>query len=465
MLAKGLNLRKILAVYLAVVVITFAIFQVYQYLTTGKLIVSSSNSDNYIKINRVISGGSKPLSKQGQGRLSIRLKPGIYSVVIYSKSLKQGVSQQVSIKARHTVKLILNPSKNLNLLPVYGSAVTGVSASKTDLYYINASTKKLMHDDASGLTTMFPDYDFINVSWFSPGDGVLQDSRSGLYVVSGSSIRSLSLPFRPSPANNNAFDVSSDGKIYVSNGADIYVGRVNGPFHKIYSAPSSSVGLSAGKGKVGVVASKNGSSVGSLVIVMDSGQSINKEVSASQVTWSPDGKRLLVSGEGINYIFDSSLNHIGSVPTNKLGASVWKNNHELFYSEGNQLWLYDLNTTRAQQVVSMPTGVAISSAYKAGTYVYFTTANGPASQLYRVGLDGQPGNKSVNTLSVLVPVNVGACSLNYISFAKPTILVSYPRLETTPDLCISAAKGSIKYYGVNPNDFQYVAIPAANTGE
>lgn len=458
MLAERYNLRKIIIWFLAVVLVFFAALKVYDYLTSGKVVITTSNKNNYIKIQQVVSGGGKPLENQAQGRLSVRVKPGKYNVIVYSQSVEHGTSQTVTVRARQTVKLSLDPPSNLAASPVFGSGTTGVVASSTDLYYIDTTTNLLMYDGGAGLNSMFPDYSLTAASWFSPGYGVVQDATNKLYMVSNGSITPLSLPFETSPNKSVAFSVSSDGYIYVSDGQGVFVGRPGDAFTKIYSVKGDSVGLSAGVGRVAVVVTNAGSSVGSLVIVNNSGKSTSKGVSASQATWATDGARLLVSGEGTNYIYDAALNRIGSVPANNIGVSAWQNNHQLFYAMGSQIWSYDLNTKKAWQVTSMPTGVGITSLYldTTNSYLYFSAAVTSKNQLFRVGLSGQKQDDSLQTLSVVLPDNVGVCSLNYIVFSQPTILINYPALETSADLCIRSAKGSLTYYGLDPNRFSYV---------
>lgn len=461
MLAERFNIRKIIVWVVCLIIVLFAAIKIYSYLTTGKIIVTTNNTDNYIKIDRVTNGGATSYSKQSQGKLSLRVKPGKYNVTVYSQNVSHGSSRSVSVKARQTVHLSLNPPASLSPTPIYGSGTTGVAANKTDLYFIDTGSKKLMHANAAGFGAMFSNRDFINADWISPGVGVLQDTSNNLYYVSGNSIAPLALPFQISAGVPVAYSVSESGTIYVNKGTDIYSGRYGGAFTKIYSVNKGNLGLSAGIDRVAVIIGNNKSSVGTLVVVDDSGNITKKNIAASQATWSLDGKRLFVAGEGNNYILDSSLNVISSVPISKIGVSSWYDKNRIFYSAGSQLWIYDLKTSKANQVVSLPTGVGITAIYTDSddSFVYFSAANSEKTQLYRVSLSGQSHDKSLDILGVLLPEEIGVCSLNYINFAHPTITIRYPSSGTLPDNCIKSAKRELQYYKLNPNGFTFITTP------
>jgi hypothetical protein len=466
MLAEKYDLRKILAWILVGVFVLFAAHATYEYLTTGKIIVTTNSPQNYIKITKASGSGNAAAIKQTQGKLSVRLKPGTYNVTVYSKSVSDGRSQSVTAKARKTSRISLNPAKALIPSLVYSQGASSVAADSSQLYFINASTKELMVDGAGGLTRPFTNYSLASVDWVRPGEGVAQsvgNTGNGLYLVSGTALSPLPLPFSPTPGGSLAYSVSTDGTVYVSNGGDIYAGQLGANLTKIYSSTSKSLGLAAGTGRVAVITTTKGASVGSLLVVDDSGKVTKTGFTASQVVWSPDGEHLLASSEGSSYILDGSLHKIDTIPASSSAAFAWQDKTHLLYTNGSQLWAYDLGTKTAYQLSSLPTGASITSVYPAtsSSYIYLSVNAGDKNQLYRVSTSGASASKSDAILSALMPDTTGVCTLNYLGFVTPTILVTYPQFETSNDLCLGATQSELRYYKLDPSSFQYSVTPVA----
>ncbi|HVV25564.1 MAG TPA: hypothetical protein VHC21_00840 [Candidatus Saccharimonadales bacterium] len=465
MLAEKYNLRKVLIWVLIGIFILFAAYKTYEYLTTGKVIVTTGDSNNYIKIAKAVSGGSTATIKQTQGKLSIRVKPGTYDVTVYSKSVADGTGQHITVNARRTSRISLKPAKALSPWLVYSQGASSVAANGSQLYFIDSSSEELMIAGDSGLARPFTNYSLSSAEWVKPGQGIAQsvgNSGGGLYIISGTSLSPLSLPFTPSLNGDISYGVSIDGTVYVSNGGDVYAGKLGSNLTKIYGSVSKNLGLAAGIGKVAVIAANQNSSLGSLVVVDDTGNVTKTAYTATQAEWAPDGKHLMVGGEGSNYILDGSLKKIGSAPVSSSSTVfAWQDNTHLLYTISNQLWVYDINAKTARQLTSLPTGSSISGIYPAtdSPYIYFSVAAGDKNQLYKVSTAGQNASKTSSILSALMPDTVGVCTLNYLGFTTPTILTTYPQFQTSNDLCLEATKSELRYFKLDPATFQYVVTP------
>jgi hypothetical protein len=461
MLNNNLDVRKLVIWCLAIIIALFAAFKLYSYFMAGTIVATTSSTSNYVKIDRVTNGGGKPYSKQAQHKLSVRVKPGTYSVTVYNSTGQYGKSAAVQVKARQKVHISLDPPATINPEPVYGSSAESIIASNSQLFFID-TLDHLNLVDANGIHVLFPDHNLKSISWSTPGVGVAQDNNNRLYTISGSSIKPLPLPFNTSANKAVSYDVATDGKVYVNDGPDIYVGGAGGGFKKIYSAKNTQLGLVAGADELAVVERQHGTSESQLDIINGTGKVTQKRVPAGQVIWSPNDKYILVSGEHSNTIYDKSLNRVGAVPINNSGVFAWRTDTELFYSIDSQLWTYDMATKQSQKITALAAGEKLTGIFPntSGSYVYFTDNNGEKAQLFRAGMNGQHApNKSFGALSIFLPETIGVCSLNYVNFIKPVITIDYPSSGTDPKRCIEAAKGELKYYRLNANAFQYMTNP------
>jgi hypothetical protein len=193
--------------------------------------------------------------------------------------------------------------------------------------------------------------------------------------------------------------------------------------------------------------------------------SVNKHMlDTTQAAWSPSGKYLAANNKGNYVIFDTSLHQLSSFSAPQSAAIAWLNNTTVVYNIANQLWRYDVLSKQSSQLVLLGAGNNITGIFPSqdSSYVYFATTSPLKSQLFRVALKGQSYDRALSALSSFLPKDVGVCTLNYVNFSKPAVLIQYPSFESTASLCEGAAKGQLRYFGLDPDSFGYIvsATPA-----
>jgi hypothetical protein len=160
-----------------------------------------------------------------------------------------------------------------------------------------------------------------------------------------------------------------------------------------------------------------------------------------------------------NAVFDSSLHQVASISVNSAALITWLNNDDLLYSIDSQLWLYSIKTGQSEKLTALAMNDSLTAIYPSsdGSYVYFSADNGEQAELYRLGLAGQVSDNSLTSLSIFLPVTLGACHLNYLDFNQPFLLIAYPPGSSAQN-CQSLAQGELKTYGFDVSQFHYQLI-------
>jgi hypothetical protein len=311
----------------------------------------------------------------------------------------------------------------------------------------------------------------VSIKWMNISLGVATDKNNTLYVIRNNTIRPMPIPFATDSSTPLSYDVSKTGKLYVSNGQYLYYGSVSGVLKNIYTKPSDVSGIEvySGVDKAAVIESR-GENKSTIVLVNESGQIAKKDVVASNIEWSSDGQHLLAIGDfGNAIVLDASLNKITDINIKKGSNFIWKDDNNIFYSISNQLWNYNVDTNTSSLIANMPSGLPgdgdITSIFPTSnnSYVYLNTkkidvdGSNEGDRLFRVGLSGQSVANYLNSLSIFLPetINNDNCSINYINFTKPTILIQYWH-NTTALICTNATKAELTDYDVDPSNFQYI---------
>ncbi len=474
------QLSQIAVLVIVVIILIIVGNYIYEYLTTGVITVSSSNSTNVVKIEQIASSNTKnPISKLANGKLTIRLKPGKYEIFAYSHNDLYGASKLVTLKSRQNLKFTLNPPTTSFPEPVYGGSVDGLYADNNHLFFVPLSpspikstvnTGYLLQSSQGTVSQPFSNVAFTNIKWINSNTGIGEDVYNNLYLINGGGLSQINLPFNASSSQLSA-DMESSGTIYVSDGQNIYKGGLSGNFSKIYSSSGGVISQLASNGS-GVAAiihggesdvpGSNQSSGGdALVYVTKAGKVISKQAqNMTNATWTNDGKYLLTESGTTAYIYDSSLRLSKTITINGAGNYTWLDDNTVIYSVGEKIWAFKLNSGQSTIITSLALKQNIENIYLSndGAYLYFTENNSQGTQLFRVGLKGQPTNQSLSSLSVFLPTTVSLCSMNYINFNEPTILLTYP-LAVSLQTCTSVAQTELQTFNINPSTFQYVSIP------
>lgn len=448
----------------------------YRYLSTGLISVKSTNSGDYVSIEGILKQGKNSLvSKQARQQLTVRVKPGSYQLSVYDKHGFSGSSRVVSIRARQHLSYTLSVSSAAAYPePVYGNSVTGLVADQSRLTFVDTADSSLRTISTDDVLSPISDLIIKSARWSKPGLGAAQSNSNGLYVVRDGSLTPVKLPFRVSLEQTVNYDVSSREELYVSEGGNVYVSGYNDAFKKLFSAPDRFRLIAAGPGKVALAgggvtaqADEGGSARQTktdqsyIYVVSDNGQTTKTSWPATSISWSPNGTYLLTAGPGGNVIFDGSLHKKYTISVNNADLVTWLTDDELLYSIDSQLWLYSIKSQQAEKITALPRGDSITAIYPSADshYAYFTSDNGEKRQLFRVPLNGQAVNTALTALSVFMPETLGGCSLNYINYVKPTIIVNYPA-GTTADKCSTVVQAEAAYYGVGSDGLVYQFSPS-----
>jgi hypothetical protein len=442
------------------------------YLSTGTIIVTTNHEDSTIILRGTGQGNS--FTKIGLGSLSAAVGHGQYTAT--AKDGSQVNVQVINFGHGHkTLRYSMLLSGLLQVEPVAYQNTHDVTASNNGLVYLDGNDENLHKiDSQNSLVTIDPALQFQSVKWVNASFGVAQDNNGHLYTINDTSIDPLGVPFSYG-GKPVGFDVSQDKQIYVSYGADIYVGDQNGNFKKIYTALSSSPVIAAGTNQVAITDETKGQNAGIfqplLAIVSNSGRVIKKAGAAGEIrklVLSPSGQYLVSVNESYASVYDSSLHQIVTVPASSSVDNVeWLDNNKFFYTSRDELWLYDLGSQKAELLATMPfvagsiTSLGVSSDR---SYVYLTTGDSSLGNNYailRVGLKGQSVPGYISKLQGVLPLTLNDCSLSLVNFAQPaTILVeSFPNSNLSSQAYLQEAQSALAQDGFDLGKLQFKLVP------
>lgn len=427
----------------------FVLVWLWNYYHTGTIIITTDNPNNTITLSRI--DGSE-ISKANK-KLSATVSTGEYKVYVKGNSV--ATVQNILLKPRKTQRYNINPVNATGVEPVAYVNAQDVGATTGQLVYLDGIFGALFKiDGQNNIKKINASHKFEEVRWADPSFGVAQDSKGHLYYVVSGEVKAMSVPF-DYDGLAISFDVSPDRNVYITHGAEVYVGKQEGSFKKIYTSSSEKPSLASANGHLAVSDSmygRNASPISEplLATVDASGkiQKINEE--SERLAWSPDGSYLAAVNETDPVIYSGSLKKITTVPTNSIvGQFAWLNDSTLLYTMNDELWTYNLPERKAQLFSNMPlsesvTGLSISLGQD---YVYVTTYNSFTTSyvLRRIGLKDQKVPKYIYRLQDVMPMRLSGHYLSLINFSgKPTVIVPIYPGESESTIVTSAKAGLIK---------------------
>jgi hypothetical protein len=478
MITENIPLRKILLAFIVFVVAIFVILKLYIYLTSGYISVDTGGTD-YVQIQGVAGHGKSSLvSKQAQGRLSIRLLPGQYEILVSDEHGFGAISRVITLKARQRLHYNIMPNKPTYPQPVYGGSINSLAANASQLLFVDGGDHSLKAtSSSSGTLAMLsgPHQNIVSAKWSTVGLGIAEDKNNALFLVSNNALSPIKLPFNNSRNQFLGYDVAKNGQTYIINSKDLYAGNLGNNFKKIYSSSNGFRLVAAATDKVAVAsgnvtpqvdeggaATSAGTNPGYVTVINGASKAHEIRRFASSIAWSPGGNYLLVSGVSGNAVFDSSLHQVASISVNNAALITWLNNNDLLYSIDSQLWLYSIKTGQSEKLTALAMNDSLTAIYPSsdGSYVYFSADNGEQAEVYRLGLAGQTSNNSLTSLSIFLPETLGSCHLNYLIFNQPLFLITYPPGSSAQN-CQILAQGTLQTYGLDVSQFHYQSIQEA----
>jgi hypothetical protein len=473
MVKENINLKKIAAWFLAGVAALLLLSWLHSYFTNGTITVTTNDSSASVGIKQLTEPkkDSTPYFKTAPHTLSARLKVGKYQVFTFSGNFS--TSKFIELKPHQKLNFNLTAPKASVPEPVYGNGAAGLITDGSQMFFIDPTTHYLSRiDPQNNLTVIDKTRPLTNAQWVNISMGVAEGQDHKLYLVQNNILSAVNLPFSTSADTPMSYSLTKAGKLYISNGKDIYSGTANGSFKKIYSSKGSGATIaSAVDNKVAVIESEEErQDKTSLIVVDENGKVSKKDIEAQQARWSPDGKYLLTNEDDGNVtLLNESLKKVTDTVIDNADHFEWSSSTSFLYGINNQLWNYDINTNQAQNIATMPSATegdgTIGAVFPTDTsYIYVTSqkvsidSENATYQLFRVGLNGQQVASNIQSVSIFLPETVGVCSLNYLNFKAPSIVVQYPTSSIAP-ACIDTAKQELQSYELNPGDFQIKAIP------
>ena len=443
-------------------VVVLSLFWLFHYLNTGTIAVTASGSQDIVTIAGVNDGthSRNAYYKQATNHLSVRVPVGEY--IISAQGHVSTTNKTVVLRARQKLTFTLKPAPVTPPVAVTGTNAVDISASDTQLSYINPDTPNpglYKIDSQNNVTNIAPGVAFQSVKWANANYGIGQDDNGNLDVINNGGVTQLKTPAAFSANQRAVYAVTPTRQIYLSIGPDIYFGNDSGNFQKIYTVAGAPAQLFPAPGFVGVLGFPKRSAQGTDMTIITPGGKLVRKGSIGGIisggVWSPDGKKLVIStleGAGLE-IFNSSLERIASLPNGSDGYA-WLDSNILLYSSGNTLLSYHVNTEGSVLIANLPPGNSINevSLDSSKHYVYLAVQSSTGgTELDRVGLSGQKAPDIAYQLDVFFPKSVGGCSINYVNFTAPTLAVTAPDAAAT---CQQLVESEIANDNLNSNLLQ-----------
>jgi len=463
--------RLILAIIVSIMLlIAWAIWaQVHNRLTTGRIIITTSNKSNRVSILQTADSvtGSKTKEKLVNGSQTIQsgqaitLQPGTYIVTVENGNV--AAAQTINLKKDQTASYSINLPKSLVALePVADVDTTQFVIGSSQIFYVDSRTKGLYSINQNNGLSLVNNRALAGAQWADASFGVAEDPVGTLYAINNGNLAVLNNVPANSAKSLPVYAVAPNHDIYLGIGKNIYLQTANSGFKQIYTTDSSTYSLLATNGHVAVL---NGSDSGQetssqtpIIIVNNDGSIIKKSIDEDDPAWSPNGKFLAITSESQSQIFDSSLNLIATVPNINANTVRWLDNNTLFYAEGVQLWEYNLTSGLAKVVGVVPNSQSIVGIELGNnsSYVYLAVQisnhEGDYFNLYRYSLTNQAAPSFVTQISPNLPWLTQGCFLSLVNFTAPTIEV----FQSQPyDGCIPIAQSYVKQLGIDSGKFGY----------
>jgi hypothetical protein len=449
----------------AIVVAILILLQFLAYLHKGTIIISSSAPHNTITLTKVASDDddddeSAPQTFTGHNSLSETVGLGRYVASVQGNSV--ATTQIIDLKSHETLRYIINPITTTSMAPVAYQSAQNLVTNDSSLVYLDTTTRQIDEISNNTITVLSPNNSFQSVKWANVSFGVAQDTSGHLFLIQNGSVSPLTVPQIYYPNIPVGYAVAPDEQIYVSFGATVYVGNGGGNFKELYTAKTSAIGLIAGPSQV--IVSESISEAGKVqqdeVEVSDSGKVANKDFDLGTVVWSPNGQYLASSNEDGGVLYNNATGDSSPIPdvslTSFINGMVWLNNTTLLFSNGGQVWAYNIANQKSQLIANTPLDVSATelSLNSSHTYLYILTGNSSGNTaIRRVGLAGQSIPNYIYQLQDILPDRLDNYSLSLINLTGTPVVLVQPYPDAPPANYIQTATTQLQSLGFNTSQF------------
>jgi hypothetical protein len=458
-------MKRLAIIVVVVIVASPFLYWFWQYWHTAKIIISSNSPKNNISIIQLKNGDdlTGPPLKESKGRLEVTLREGRYLVSVESRSAV--VNQVIVARARTTLKYTINTTNATGVEPVASRAAQGIMADDSQLVYLDTESETLYQINSQNSIVPFGSgQTFRSIQWADKDYGIGQDNTGRLYVIDKGSIRPLGVPFEYEDGAIINYSVSNNRQVFISKNSVVYSSQTGKDFKKIYSSKDGGFRLTSGGGAVvltKVPKEEGEESPRGIVVVNNNGGAITKDnINLYTAAWSNDGKYLAFSSDPHGVIYDNRLRNVATIPGSNISRLMWADEHTVFYSIKDQLWVYNLPTQKSTLLANMPLGDEIFeiTLSRERTYIYLSVlGSSGGSSIKRIGLKGQQVPDMVYKLQSVLPVSIGSCLLDLINFKSPTVLIK--SLSGPSRNCQAAATDELRRDGFDLSKLQLQYSP------
>lgn len=449
------SLKKIILLFL--LTIAFMLFgqYMYSYLLFGRLVIHTNDHSNLIKISGTSNNNS--FEKNTTGNIKINLKPGIYRIVSTDSSGGRSIAKQINISRRQKIKADLTPPELSSPQPFYSQPVDGLMPTTSQVIFLDSNTHKIKRVDSANRLSDFAPGKFESLIWANEKLGVAKTVSGDLYKVTGASVNKINTG-NITPID--AYGITNKGEVYIANKTDVYLSTLGGKnFSKVFSSKQSGLGLVVGQNKALVVEPAEGEEESMTVNILSGEKAVAKNnLALVRLAWSPNGNNFFVGDKRKTTIYNSQFDVTDQIFASNVSTMSWKDDKTLYYSIENQLWKYDLQTHTDSKIATLPYGQKIGYIFASNNsnYLYLATSTEDKSSVLKFSLAKTVLDDPLLGLDAFMPENIDTCSLNYINFTSPTIMISSPN-TTSSDDCVSATKGELSNYGFDPAKFKFLS--------
>ena len=466
--------KKAALVFVGGAFLLLIISWLYTSLIYGNINLSTDKPSDFVAISKIKNGVvDKNSTKQDTGKISLSVSPGEYELSAYNKGFS--TTKKIKVKIGQSVNIKLSLASVGEADSVGGFDATGLYADQNTLSFI---------DDVKGyfyVINQTGEANILNISgeliikkirWVNSGLALAQSENGDIYLYSNGQLNKLSLPFKVNSTNIGSFDILPNNQMFFATKSGIYKGELGKEYKKIYSKSSANIALVASSKNIalansGIFSEEEGETDrkpdAKLTILDSNGSEIRSEKKlVYQMAFTNNGNHLATRTEnGVN-IYDKPFKNSRLVPGANVGAMVWDNNDNLFYSFNNQIWRYDQKNQESKKITTIPGNnvyglffdISYSNLYSTGG----NSSNTENYNIYRNSMIGKKPSSTTSVLNVFLPDSNFYCTTNYSNFVTPTIYVN-SKTASYSELCMEEAKKNVEYYTSKSADFRYLSLP------
>ncbi len=453
-------LYKIIKLLIIGFVIVFAIFFIIRYITTGTLIIITNDKDSMVKIYPVSQPKKTRYVSIKDNKYIKKLGTGEYNIVVYNKEAE--IKQVVKIKSRKSHTLNANLTKEYYLQNVTPNPLNFITANKNNIMYIGSDTGLLKTISSNAkIETVNDKISFKEIQWYKYNDGVGLTSEGKLYKIP--EFKEIPTPSLNESINYVSYSIADNNNVFYSDGKKIY-NLSDGKINKIYEDNKERINILNNRRQlsftktVGLNQFKQRYETMTYVQNKDTGMT-SKKVDGYELSWSPDGKTLVSSGDdGPVTLYDQYLNIKNTGVDGNVYGVKWLDNNIFLYSNSNQLYSYNIQNKISKKISEIPGTGSISAIYPSpeSDYIYIVSQKdqtGVSLLTYKIGLNNQKNDSESLLLSLFLPITHYNCYITYMNVNTYTIVIN--QLTRTSN-CKDSAGKEFQNLGFDINKYNVV---------